>query len=123
MKLHVSFCGFLIFVAVLPLRAGERITMTVTPVVALAPADLIVRTTIEANASNRGIRIVAESANFYRSSEIAIDGERGHRTEVFEFRHVPGGWYEVRATLLGARGEQLAYARRQVDVESRGGGE
>ena len=121
MKLHVYFCGFLMLVAVLPVRGGERITMTITPAVALAPADLLVRTTIEANASNRGIRIVAESPSFYRSSEVAIDGERGHRTEVFEFRHVPGGWYDVRATLLGSHGEELAYVRQQVDVVSGGG--
>ena len=121
MKLHMCFCGFLMLVAVLPVRGGERITMNVTPSVALAPADLLVRTIIEANASNRGLRIVAESANFYRSSEIAIDGERGHRTEAFEFRHVPGGWYDIRAALLGSHGEELAYVRQQVDVVSGGG--
>jgi hypothetical protein len=116
MKVRVTLCGFFILAAVLTLGAGERITMRVSPRVSLAPADLVVRTTIEANESNRAIEIVAESRDFYRSSQISIDGERAPRTEVFEFRNMPGGWYEVRATLLDASGHALAHARQKVDV-------
>ena len=50
--------------------------------------------------------------------EIAVDGERGHRSESFEFRNVPGGWYEIRAALVGADGEELAVAKQLVDVET-----
>jgi hypothetical protein len=117
MKVRVTLCGFFILAAILSLGAGERITMQVSPRVSLAPANLVVRTMIEANESNRALEIVAESRDFYRSSQISIDGERAPRTEIFEFRNLPGGWYEVRATLLDGSGHTLAYARQKVDVE------
>src|SRR3954467_12660498 len=70
MKVRAALCGFFIFAAILSLGAGERITMQVSPRVSLAPANLVVRTMIEANESNRALEIVAESGDFYRSSQI-----------------------------------------------------
>ena len=66
----------LIAAATLPLGAGERMTMKVSPAVAFAPANLIVRATVDADADNRAIEIVAESTDFYRSSEIQLDGDQ-----------------------------------------------
>ena len=76
-------------------------TVKVSPAVAFAPANLIVRTMIEADADNRAIAIVAESADFYRSSEIQLDGDRAARTNTFEFRSLPSGTYQVKAMLIG----------------------
>src|SRR5947209_5379483 len=90
----------------MPARAGERITLRVSPAVAFAPANLVVRATVEADAENRAIAIVAESRDFYRSSEIQLEGEKAARTSTFEFRSLPPGTYEVRATLFGADGQQ-----------------
>jgi hypothetical protein len=104
--------------AVSPLGAGERLVIKVSPAVSFAPATLLIRTTVEANADNRAIVVVADGPDFYRSSQVAVDGERGHRTESFEFRNVPGGWYEIRAVLVGADGEELAVASQLVDVET-----
>ncbi len=72
--------------------------------------------TITANESNRAVQIVAESETFYRSSEIQLEGDRAPRTSQFEFRSLPPGTYEVRATLLGSRGEERSTARQQVNV-------
>ena len=73
-------CGILVLFTLSPAtRAGERLTMRVAPSVAIAPADLIVRTIIEANADNRSIEIIAESPDFYRSSEQPIDGDHASR--------------------------------------------
>ena len=100
----------------LPLGAGERITMKISPAVAFAPADLIIRATIVADADNRSVEVVAESMDFYRSSEIQLEGEKAPRTNMFEFRSLPPGTYEVRANLLGANRESRAMIRRQVNV-------
>jgi len=70
-------------------------TVRVTPAVAFAPANLIVRTHIEADADNRAITIVAESNDFYRSSEVQLDGDRAPRTSTFEFRSLPSGTYQI----------------------------
>ena len=103
---------------VTPLGAGspERLSMRVSPAVAFAPADLSVRATIEANDQNRTIEIIAESGDFYRSSEMSLNGEKAPRTTQFEFRGLPGGRYVVVAVLKGAGGEQLASTRREIQV-------
>ena len=116
MTLKATLIGILLVTSCLPLRAKERMTLRVSPAVAFAPANLIVRTMIEADAQNRGIEIVAESTEFYRSSEIQLDGEHAPRTTTFEFRSLPPGDYEVKATLLGSDGSALATVRQQVNV-------
>lgn len=108
----------------MPVGAGERerLTVRVSPAVSFAPANLIVRATIEADAQNRAVEIVAESEDFYRSSEIELDGEHAPRTNTFEFRSLPGGRYDVKATLIGADGQPRAFARQQVNVLASGAG-
>ena len=59
---------------------------------------------IEADQDNRAVEIIAESADFYRSSEIQLEGDKAPRTTNFEFRSLPPGTYEVRALLIGTGG-------------------
>jgi hypothetical protein len=99
-----------------PLGAGERLSMRVSPAFSFAPAYLTVRAMVEANKDNRAIEIVAESIDFYRSSEIQLDGDRAPRTTMFEFRALPGGVYQVRAVLKGSRGQHLAVVYTSVNV-------
>jgi len=116
MKARAFFGGLLLAsAATLPLGAGEPITMKVSPAVAFAPANLVVRATIPSDADNRAVEIAAESPNFYRSSEIELEGDKAARTEVFEFRSLPPGTYEVRATLFGTNGRR-GVVRQQVNV-------
>jgi hypothetical protein len=116
--------GIAILIATLPLGAGagERISVKVSPAVAFAPANLVVRTIIEADADNRAVEIVAESPDFYRSSQMQLEGDRAPRTTRFEFRSLPPGTYDVRATLIGADGEHRALARQSVNVIASGAG-
>src|SRR2546427_2909142 len=121
MKLQAILFGVLLLTSALPLGAGERMTLKVSPSVSFAPANLIVRAQIEADAQNRAVEIVAESPEFYRSSEIQLDGERAARTNTFEFRSLPSGTYEVRVTLRAGDGHSLAHVRQQVNVIEAGG--
>jgi hypothetical protein len=123
MKLRASLFGILMLTTTLPVGAGERITMKVSPAVAFAPANLIVRAMIEADAHNRAVQIVAESVDFYRSSEVQLEGDKAARTSMIEFRNLPPGAYEVRALLFGSDGRQRAFARQQVNVISSGTGQ
>jgi hypothetical protein len=119
MKARILLCGMLVLLTVpLGVRTGDRLAMRVSPTVAIAPADLIVRTMIESNAANRSIEIIADSAEFYRSSEVPLDGENAVRTAQFAFRHLPSGLYTVRAVLKGANEEQLAQTRQEINVAS-----
>ena len=101
--------------------AGEMMSVTVSPAVAFAPATLVVRTRIEADARNRAVEIVAESPSFYRSSEIQLDGDRAPRTNRFEFRSLPSGTYDVKATLLDASGQERTSVRQTVNIIAAGG--
>lgn len=112
--------GILMMITTLPLGAGQRITMKVSPAMAFAPANLLVRATIEADAQNRAVAIVAQSADFYRSSEIQLEGDRAPHTSTFEFRSLPPGNYEVTAALFGADGRERAVVRQSVNIISSG---
>ena len=105
-----------------PLSAGERLSVKISPAVCFAPANLIVRAIVEADVRNRAIEIVAESDDFYRASEVQLDGENAPRTTTFEFRSLPSGSYEVTAILLDAQSKPLSSVRGQVNVLANGGG-
>ena len=64
--------------------------------------------------------ISAESNDFYRSSEIQLDGDKAPRTNRLEFRSLPPGSYEVKATLLDASGHSRANVRQQINVIASG---
>jgi hypothetical protein len=102
--------------AAVPLHGNDRLAMRVSPSVAYAPANLLVRASVEADAQNRALQIIAESPEFYRSSEIQLDGDRAPRTSMFEFRGLPGGMYRVRAVLKGAGGRALATTHAAVQI-------
>ena len=123
MKVRAVLFGILLLTTTPPLGAGERLTLKVSPAVAFAPANLIVRATILADADNRAVEIIAESDDFYRSSEIQLEGEKAARTNMIEFRSLPPGTYEVRANLVGANGQSRAMIRQQVNVLASGAGD
>ena len=123
MKARIVLFGILMATTTLPLGAGEPITMRVSPAVAFAPANLIVRATIAADSENRAVVVTADSADFYRASEMQLNGEQAPRTNTFEFRSLPPGSYEVRAILLGSGGRPRGTVRQQVNVIASGGGD
>src|SRR5262245_10458074 len=101
MKVRATVLGVLLCAMAMPVGAGERpgLSILVSPAVSFAPANLVVRATIAADSDNRAVEIVAESSDFYRSSEVQLDGDRAPRTTLFEFRSLPSGVYEVKAIL------------------------
>jgi hypothetical protein len=116
MNVSTAFLGMLMLTGAVSMRAGERITIKVSPAVAFAPANLVVRATIPADADNRAVQIVAESDDFYRSSEQQLEGVRAPRTTTFEFRSLPPGTYLVSANLMGADGRSRGIIRQRVNV-------
>ena len=100
----------------IPAHAEQRVSVRVSPTVAIAPASLFVSATVDVNAENRSLEIIAESADFYRSSEIALDGDHAPRITQFLFKSVPRGYYEVSAVVRGPSGRQLASTHAMVDV-------
>lgn len=96
--------------------AEHKLVLNVSPQQSLAPANVNVRITIEPNHANRVVEVVAESDEFYRSSQIAIEGERGPKTIFLQLKNLPSGSYEVRSILSDALGHETASERRAVQV-------
>ena len=115
MSTRAWLCGLLVL-ATPPLGAGERLTIVVSPAFAFAPANLIVRAMVEADKDNRAIEMVADSDDFYRSSEVQLDGARAPRFTSLEFRSLPPGSYQIRVTLMGTNSRQRASVLAQVSV-------
>jgi hypothetical protein len=96
--------------------AKEPLSLRVSPAMSFAPANLVIRTTLEPDANNRVMEVIAESSEFYRSSSIPLEGDRAPRTVTFEFRSLPSGEYDVTAVVIGTDGQQRALARSRVRV-------
>jgi hypothetical protein len=107
-----------IVLTVLPVDGGEPLKLAVTPAQSFAPGFVRIRARIEPNAENRLLTIVADGADFYRSSEIQLDGDQAPRTVEVRFADLPGGEYEVYAALTDASGRQRAAARQPAKVIS-----
>jgi hypothetical protein len=54
---------------------------------------------------------ILDSAAFYSSSDVALEGERAPRTKEVTFRNVPAGAYNVSVTLIGNDGQRTSATR------------
>jgi len=102
------------------LDGGEAMRMQVSPAVSRAPAFLTVRVMIESPAGSRFLEVVAESPEFYRSSQIPIDGVNRSFLKVFEFTNLPTGIYQITGVLLGVDGPRASISRVAQVVASPG---
>ena len=93
-----------------PVGAGQRLTIRVSPRVAVAPARLAIDAVAERDPANRALQIEVDSSEYRRSSLIQLDGADAARTTTVRYDDVPGGVYDVRATLFGSDGRQRAVA-------------
>jgi hypothetical protein len=110
--------GGFFLLSVLPVNGGEQLRMAVSPAQSFAPSTLRVRVRLEPHNLNRRLAVVADSADFYRSSEVQLDGEQAPKTITIEFRGVPGGSYQVFSMVLDQSGQRRAFASQDVNVIS-----
>ena len=111
----------LMLAATTALGAKPSLALRVSPAISFAPADLVIRTQVDPDADNRALEVVAESADFYRSSTVPLDGDHAPKTTQFEFRGLPPGDYTVSVFVTGANGRQRAVSRGQARVIESGG--
>ena len=103
-------CGFLLLAR--HSGSGDALTVRIIPgLTASAPAAVAVLAMIPNHQDNRALRVVAESSDFYRSSQVELNGERAPRTNHFLFRNLPVGEYELTVILGGVRGQRAASSR------------
>jgi hypothetical protein len=95
---------------------GPRLRLSVSPLVARAPALLRIQVYVAPAPDNRLLEIVTESGDYFRSSSILLEGERASRSHRVEYRSVPAGAYTVLAVLIGDDGEVNARVEEGVLV-------
>ena len=120
MRIRTVLAGVLIAIA-LPTGAADRLAMRISPRMVYEPATLRIELSVEPDSDNRVLLIVAESVDFYRSSEIQLDGERAPRTNVVSYRSLPARDYSVQGVLVGTDGRERAQVRQAVMVIGAGG--
>ena len=90
-------------------NGNQRVAIRVSPVVAMEPAALTIRATVEPSDENRKLSVTLDSNGGYStSSDIPLEGRNSARLNVVELRDVPSGLYEVRAVLMGSTGPLAA---------------
>jgi hypothetical protein len=107
----LSFLGY----SGIDVAGDQRLSVKVSPAVAVAPASLTVRAFVEPNDANRSLNVVVSSPRYERTSEVPLEGKQSQRVSVFELRDVPPGLYEITATLIGSSG-RVARATQMVKV-------
>ena len=91
------------------IKGSQRVAIRVSPVVAMEPAALTIRATVEPSDENRKLSVTLDSDSGYStSSDIPLEGRNSGRLQVVEIRDVPSGLYEVRAVLMGTSGPVAA---------------
>ena len=122
--LRIAFIGttaLLATITIVKIAAAAPLTMTVAPYLAFAPADLRVRVDVPRSSQNRTLVIVAESDEFYRSSEMPLEGEDAPRVIEVQFRSLPNGQYSVLGETRDQNGRTLAAVHQEVRVLSMAG--
>jgi hypothetical protein len=81
------------------MSADEAISITVRPAVMTARGSTQLRVLVSRNEKNRMLVWEVDGPNFYRSSSIVLDGAASPRSYFFMVKDLPGGEFDVRATV------------------------
>ena len=103
-----------------PGGAESRLRIEVSPRISQAPAQVRILAIVTPSAENRGLRITADSGDFFRSSYLALDGADAAPITETSFKNLPGGEYEVTVALIDSEGHAMNVDRRTITVTSNG---
>ena len=81
------------------MSADEAISITVRPAVTSFRGNAQLRVLVSRNERNRMLVWEVDGPNYYRSSSIALDGAASPRSYFFLVKDLPGGEFDVRATV------------------------
>jgi hypothetical protein len=96
----------------LHLNADEAISITVRPSVTSFRGNAQLKVLVSRNEQNRTLVWEVDGPNYYRSSSIPLDGAAAARSYFFVVKDLPGGEFDVRATVK--RNDSSAVADRST---------
>jgi hypothetical protein len=103
-------------------NGGEQVRVAVSPLLSFAPSNVRVQVRLVPSDENRALEVVAESGEFYRSSQVQLEGATAPAAMLFEFLDLPGGDYQVYGILTDSAGGQRAVAHQMLRVLPGGSG-
>jgi hypothetical protein len=87
-------------------------SVSISPLVAFAGADLRVVVRVQPDAGNRRLQLSVDAPTFYASTERQLDGVDGARAHTFNLHELPAGDYEITAVLEGSHGVRSKITRQ-----------
>jgi hypothetical protein len=87
-------------------------SVSISPLVAFAGADLRVVVRVLPDAGNRRLQLSVDAPTFYASTERQLDGVDGARAHTFNLHELPAGDYEITAILEGSHGVRTKITRQ-----------
>jgi hypothetical protein len=106
----------LLLLATTWLGAEQRLTIGARPATSSAPSDITVSVWVERHAEHRLLRVWVESEDYFRSSDVQLNGERSARVTLLKYRGVPAGSYRVQAELIVSGGRTVEVAATMIQV-------
>lgn len=85
----------------------DSLRLDVSPKFSLTPGTFRAVAIVEPDAENRWLVLCAQSAEYYRSSTIQLDGARAARRYELFFERLPSGKYLIQARVERADGELI----------------
>jgi hypothetical protein len=113
---RLLWAGVLFFAGISSGGADEAITIRLSENVLRAPAYLRITVLVEKNKDNRRLKVEADSSEYYRSSETALEGLSAPRAHDVVFRSLPEGQYQIRASVEGMDGSRARAERTAIVV-------
>jgi hypothetical protein len=87
-----------------PPNDRQKLTVRVTPLVRLIRGDARGMVIVPRHAENRLLRVILESEDYYRLSELPLEGEDAPLTHPLYWRDLPPGSYCVTVQVYGTTG-------------------
>ena len=109
----LSVCGLLL--PALSAAVNEPLTLSATPVQSVTPY-IRIGAAFEPDSANRMLTITADGAGTHRSNEIPLNLENSPTIAEVIFLDMPGGRYDVSASLVHASGHRRAVVPKTVHV-------
>jgi hypothetical protein len=86
-------------------KPADELTLRMTPRFVSAPGYLRSLIRVAPNAENRLLRVEIDSAGYYRSSDIQLDGALAPMSHFMDWKNVPAGKYDLIVTVMGPSGD------------------
>lgn len=99
-------------------RAQDSLRIQISGRYYAEPASVDVLVSVEPSKDNRTLRVEADGADFFRSSDLTLTGETERKYHTILFRNIPAGDYVIRAVLLNGKRE-LASTQAPLMVMSK----